>query len=208
MRVLMVEDHDVVVTGVSEILKQHAVQIRVHRTAVGLVDEYLRIRPDVVLLDLNIPPDGNALTMIPRIMTADPTARVVCFSAAHDIPVVRAALDAGCAGYISKVADATEIYSLLELAIEGVLALDRRTAARLVQAPRAVNELTRRELDVLALVATGHTNIKVAERLHISRTAVTDALSSCYRKLRVDDRASAVRIAMSRDLIPELNSTR
>ena len=205
--VLMVEDHDVVVTGVCEILKGHDAVVRVRRTAVGLIDEYLQMRPDVVLLDLNIPPDGNALTVIPKLLAEDPTAKIVCFSAAHEVPVVRAALAAGCAGYISKVADAGEIYSLLELAIEGGLALDRRTASRLMQTPRSTNELTRRERDVLALVATGHTNIKVAERLFISRTAVTDALSSCYRKLQVEDRASAVRIAMKRDLIPELNDS-
>lgn len=202
MRVLLVEDHDVVARGVRTILEPLVTRVEVLKTAAGLVEEYLTRRPDVVLLDLNVPPDGNAINVIPQIKAADPQSKIVCFSAAHEVGAVRAALDAGAAGFISKVADAQEIGALLELAVEGEIVLDRRTTSRLVAAANSASVLSSRETDVLKLASAGKTNVEISVELHISKTAVTDALSSCYRKLKAEDRTSAVRIALERNLIP------
>lgn len=202
MRVLLVEDHDVVARGVCTILEPLVTRVEVLKTAAGLVEEYLTRQPDVVLLDLNVPPDGNAINVIPQIKAVDPQGKIVCFSAAHEVGAVRAALAAGAAGFISKVADAQEISALLELAIEGEIVLDRRTTSRLVAAADSASVLSPRETDVLKLASAGKTNVEISAELHISKTAVTDALSSCYRKLRAEDRTSAVRIALERNLIP------
>jgi DNA-binding NarL/FixJ family response regulator len=201
VRVLLVEDHDVVARGVCTILEPLVTRVEVLKTAAGLVDEYLTRRPDVVLLDLNVPPDGNAISVIPLIKDSDPQSKIVCFSAAHELGAVRAALEAGAAGFISKVADAQEINALLQLAVEGEVVLDRRTTSRLVAAANSASVLSSRETNVLNLVSVGRTNVEISAELHVSKTAVTDALSSCFRKLKAEDRASAVRIALERGLI-------
>jgi DNA-binding NarL/FixJ family response regulator len=201
MRVLLVEDHDVVARGVCTILEPFVTRVEVLRTAAGLVDEYLTRQPDVVLLDLNVPPDGNAISVIPLIKEAAPESKIVCFSAAHELGAVRAALEAGAAGFISKVADAQEISALLQLALEGEIVLDRRTTSRFVTAASSAAVLSSRETNVLHLASIGKTNVEISAELHISKTAVTDALSSCFRKLKAEDRTSAVRIALERGLI-------
>ena len=206
--VMIVEDHPVVAAGVNRILTDAGIEVvdvcQSWETALG---RYAALRPDVVLLDLNVLPDGNGLNMIPRLLATDPKACVVCLSAATEPSEILAALEAGCVGFISKLADPEELPPLIELARLGETAVDKRTASRLITASQrkrintAAAALTTRELEVLGMIALGRSNQEIATALYVSRTAVSDALTRAYRKLGATDRASATRIAVERGLI-------
>ena len=132
---------------------------------------------------------------------------VIDISAASSTSEVTAAIAAGAAGFISKMADPDEIPPLLELAVSGELAVDKRTAPRLITASHRRTAsvesvgLSDRELEVLELAARGCTNHQIAQRLHLSRTSVSDALTRAYRKLNATDRASATRIAVQLGMV-------
>jgi NarL family two-component system response regulator LiaR len=208
--VLIVEDHGVVAEGVSHILTRFGMEV------VGTcnnwelaVTRFASLHPDVVLLDLNVPPDGNGLNLLPLIRHQDPHACVVCLSAASSASEVAAAIEAGVSGFISKLADPEEIPPLLELALSGEIAVDKRTAAKLItsnhrktQSAEAM-KLNERETEVIELIAKGFSNQQIAKRLHVSRTSVSDALTRAYRKLGAKDRVSATLIAVKLGLVVE-----
>jgi DNA-binding NarL/FixJ family response regulator len=205
---MIVEDHLVVADGVKRILSEANIEvIEVSPTWEVAAARYPALNPDVVLLDLNVPPDGNGLHLLPKLLKIDPNACVVCLSAATEPSEILEALEAGCAGFISKIADPDELPPLIELARLGDIAVDKRTAAKLIAASRrqasamATASLSQREVDVLEMIAKGLSNQEIADVLCVSRTAVSDALTRAYRKLGARDRASATRIAMERGLV-------
>lgn len=207
---MIVEDHGVVAEGVSVILARNGMKVvGTCRSWELAATRFASLHPDVVLLDLNVPPDGNGLNLLPHLRRQDPDVCVVCLSAASSTSEVTAAIAAGAAGFISKMADPDEIPPLLELAVSGELAVDKRTAARLITASHRRTAsvesvgLSDRELEVLELAARGCTNHQIAQRLHLSRTSVSDALTRAYRKLNATDRASATRIAVQLGMVFE-----
>lgn len=200
--VLIVEDHGVVAEGVSNILARFGMEVVGTCGSWELAaTRFASLHPDVVLLDLNVPPDGNGLNLLPHIRRQNPHACVVCLSAATSASEVTTAIEAGVSGFISKMADPEEIPPLLELAKSGELAVDKRTAAKLIASSHRkaqsakIVKLNERELEVIELIAKGLSNQQIAEQLHVSRTSVSDAITRVYRKLGVKDRVSATRTA-------------
>jgi two-component system invasion response regulator UvrY len=206
--VMIIEDHAVVAEGIATILTRAGMAVlETHTSWEHAATRYASLRPDVVLLDLNVPPDGNGLKLIPLLHGINPKAVVVCVSAASSASEVNAALEAGATGFISKGADPDEFPPLVKLALSGETAVDKRTASKLISAARKqhastnATSLTERELQVLKLISQGRSNQEIAEDLLISRTSVSDALTRSYRKLNARDRASATRIAIELGIV-------
>lgn len=161
-------------------------------------------RPDAILLDVSLPPDGNGLRAAEEILTTHPNAVIVCLSAAADTATVDAAISAGCSGFVSKGAHPSEIPGAVHLALQGELGFDKRTAGQLIAASRGRHPtrlLSPREGEVLALAAEGLTNEAIADRLYLSRSTVAAALSDAYRKLDATTRAQALLRARELGLI-------
>lgn len=204
IRLLVVEDHPVVRSGIVALLATAADEV-VGQLGNGrkAVEEALRLRPDVVLMDLNLPELGG-VEATSLILAGDPAIRVVVLTAYADDEQILRAIEAGASGYLLKAAPEDEVLTGIRSAAAGALALTPSVAARLVrQAARQVRPtLTARETEVLALVAHGNSNASIARTFFINEATVKSHLLHVFDKLEVQDRTRAVTLAMELGLLP------
>jgi DNA-binding NarL/FixJ family response regulator len=143
----------------------------------------LELRPDVVLMDLEMPVlDGIEATR--QIRAAEPDVAVVVLTSFSDRGRILRALDAGAAGYLLKDAEPDELARAIEAAARGEAPLDAKAASALLStrwAPAPAEALSAREREVLAMVAQGYPNKLIARRLAISEKTVKAHLTSVYR---------------------------
>jgi DNA-binding NarL/FixJ family response regulator len=173
IRVLVVDDHPIVREGLVSVLQDDP-RLEVVGAS-GSAEEALalaaRQRPDVVLLDLELP-GMDGVTAIPRILEASPTSRVLVFTAYDADERVFGAIRAGARGYLLKGASAAELGRGIRAVHAGESALEPRVAAKLVaevRAPRrAAGVLSEREQSVLRLVAAGLATKQIARQLSTS----------------------------------------
>jgi two-component system response regulator NreC len=210
IRVLIVDDHAVVRSGLRLLLEQDG-EIEVVGEA-GNAEEAIRWarseKPDVVLLDV-VMPGQSGIEATPAIMRASAGSKVLVLSMQDDPTYVREAFGAGAMGYVLKEAAESEVvHAVKEVAGGGRYvhpALGARLAAAEARA-RAQTEsdpLSEREREVLRLLALGHTNQEIAKMLFISvRTAETHR-AHIMQKLRLTTRAELVRYAIANGLLDE-----
>ena len=206
MRVLVIDDHPVVREGLVTVLEDEA-DFEVVGSA-GSAEEGLtlveRLRPDVVLLDLELPA-MTGVEAIPRFVEASPGTRVLVFTAYDTDERVFGAIRSGARGYLLKGATAAEIARAIRAVHAGESYLEPRIAAKLlaeVSAPRRfAGLLTERERAVLRLVAAGLANKQIARSLSITERTVKFHVTSILRKLDADNRAQAVAVAVQRGLL-------
>jgi DNA-binding NarL/FixJ family response regulator len=206
IRVLIAEDHPVVRTGLEQLLggtedMEVAGVAEDGEEAVALTRES---RPDVVLMDLVMPGlDGVEATR--RIVTAQPDARVVILTSFADRKRILAALDGGAVGYLLKDAEPDELLRGIRSAALGQSPLAPLAASALLddraRRRNAAEQLTERELDVLALVGDGLPNKLIARRLEISEKTVKAHLTRVFSVLQVTDRTQAALWAQRNDII-------
>lgn len=204
IRILLVDDHPVVRDGLVAVLEDETdFQIV---GSVGTVDETLlfvsRLRPDVILLDLELPGTGG-IDALPRLAEASPDSRVIVFTAYDADERVMAAIKGGAKGYVLKGAAAGEIVQAVRAVHAGGSYLTPRVAAKVmaqVAGPRPAS-LTGRERQVLRLVAEGLATKQIARRLGISERTVKFHVTSVLNKLGAENRAQAVAVASQRGLI-------
>jgi len=195
IRVLIVDDHGVVRAGLEQLISTFD-DVEVVAAAAGgaeAVDIALSDRPDVVLMDLEMPEvDGVEATR--RILAASPGTRVVILTSFSDRERILRALDAGAVGYLLKDAEPTELARGIAAAARGESPLDPR-AARTILTVRSESgpreALSEREREVLTLLAQGLANKEIARQLGISEKTVKAHLTSVFRQLGVTDRTQA-----------------
>ena len=203
VRALLVDDHAVVRAGIRLILDQ-ADGIEVvgeagtEERAVVLARAH---KPDVILLDVLMAGKGG-IALIPELLEVSPGSRVLMLSSSAAPGTVEKALAAGATGYSVKRATETELLTAVESVAEGRAYVHPEVGAGLATSRRApVGPLSPRELDVLRLVALGHTNQEIAQELVISTRTTEMHRASIMRKLRFDTRAQLVNYALSNGLI-------
>ncbi len=210
LRVFLVDDHAIVRSGVRGYLEL-ADGITVAGEACGgqqavdaiAVLEPAGALPDVVLMDLVMPGmDGIEATR--RIKARWPGVEVVAVTSFAEEAKVRAALQAGAAGYLLKDADADQVAAAIRAAVAGQCHLDPAVAKILadsLRAPRpATDALTVRERDVLAQIATGATNRQIARRLGVTERTARTHVSSILAKLGLASRTQAALWALQHGL--------
>ena len=201
IRVLLVDDHFVVRSGLitSLEIEDDICVVAEGRRGEDAVELYSAHRPDVVLMDLQLPGiSGIEATAQLRIL--DPAARVLVFSSFARIDEVDAALTAGAAGILQKSSSREELLEALRLVAEGGSYLPPDIAPRLEEARRHSN-ITPREREVLAQIAQGRANKEIAVHCGISEDTVKRHVSHIIEKLAVNDRAEAVTEAMRRGIL-------
>jgi two-component system, NarL family, response regulator NreC len=210
IRVLVVDDHAVVRTGLRRVIdaEEDLETVAEAPDADRAVFEALEHKPDVVLLDI-VMPGKSGIEGMPALQQAVPDAKVLVLSMQDDPRYVREAFDAGASGYILKEAADTEVVGAVRAVAAGERYLHPVLGARLVVAEveerkRArADPLSDREREVLRLLALGHTNQEIATMLFISvRTAETHR-AHIMQKLRLSSRAELVRHAISEGLLEE-----
>jgi DNA-binding NarL/FixJ family response regulator len=194
LRVLVVDDHDVVQWGIRLMLSQQPWVERCLSASSGEQALQLtrRYRPHVALVDLFIGEESGA-EVCERLRAAEPVTRVLLFSGAGLISP-NAARAAGASGFASKDWPASKIAGAVRLVGMG------RTVFQRAESPGALG-LSGRERDVLELIASGATNLEIAERLHLSRHTIKEHTSAVYRKLGVRNRTEAVQRAQRLGLL-------
>jgi len=214
IRVLIVDDHAVVRSGLRRLLdaEPDIETVGEAPNADRAVFEALEGKPDVVLLDLMMPEKGGIEGM-PALLQAVPEARVLVLSMQDDPRYVRAAFEAGASGYVLKEAADTEVVAAIRAVSAGERYVHPALGAKLVEADaeerrRAEQDpLSEREREVLRLLALGHTNQEIAAQLFISvRTAETHR-AHIMQKLSLSSRAELVRYALEHDLIESSSSS-
>lgn len=207
IRVVVADDHAVVLTGIVNVL-ENAPEIVVAATAANgreAVAAVVRERPDVVLMDLEMPVlDGIEATR--EIARLAAPSRVVVLTAFSDQPRILAALDAGAVGYLLKDAAPQQLVDAIRAAAAGAAPLDPRAARTLLAERRPRTEgadLTLREREVVALVGRGYANKRIAYELGISEKTVKTHLTSAFRRIGVFDRTQAALWAEREGLVAD-----
>ena len=200
---VLVDDHAVVRAGIRLVLEQ-AEGIEVVGEA-GTEDRALVLarahRPDVIVLDVLLPGKGG-LELIPDLLVISPESRVLMLSSSAEPGTVEKALAAGATGYSIKRATEVDLVIAVQAVAEGMPYVHPEVGASMARAGRArPGPLSPRELDVLRLVALGHTNQEIAKELYISTRTTEMHRASIMRKLRFHTRAQLVNYALANGLI-------
>ena len=204
IRVLLVEDHEVVRDGLEMLLAQ-CEGIEVVGTA-GTGEEGIELSasllPDLVLLDLSLP-GMHGLEALPSFLgQSQHPPRVVVLTVHDDDDMVLRAVRGGAQGYVLKSASRDELVTAVRRVAAGGQSFDDVVVRAFIHGEqRADEQLSRRELQVLQLVAAGQTNKEIGGSLYLSPGTVKAHLDSIYRKLGASDRAQAVATALRRGLL-------
>ena len=192
IRVLLVDDHQLVRSGLSTLLGATDDVTVVGEAADGraAVTAVTQSDVDVVLMDLSMPVlDGVAATR--QVLQAKPETRVVVLSSFSDQSRVREAISAGAVGYVLKDCSPEELLSAVRSAAAGHAPLDPRVAGALLPRADPGDRLTSRETEVLRLASTGMANKQIARALGITERTVKVHLGNVFRRIGVADRTSA-----------------
>ena len=210
VRVLIVDDHAVVRSGLSLVVsaEDDLEVVGEAGSAREAVFEARVLKPDIILLDV-VMPDQSGLDVLPTLLHEQPQARVLVLSMQDDPQYVRRAFSEGASGYVLKEAVDTEVVAAIREVARGGRYVHPELGARLIAAEAeeerraAEDPLSDREREVLRLLALGHTNQEIAKQLYNSiRTAETHR-AHIMQKLRLTTRAELVRYAIAQGLLAE-----
>jgi two-component system response regulator NreC len=204
---VLADDHAVVRSGLRLLLDQ-AGGLRVVAEAGDAgtaLRKVLGHKPAVLVLDLNMPGEPSSMDAIAQVAEISPGTRVVVLTMQDDPAFARRALRAGAAGYVLKEAADSELVEAVRRAAAGETYLNPRLGAALAtaatEAPAAPDHLSPREVDVLRLIALGHTNAEIAGQLYLSVRTVESHRAHIAQKLSLSTRAELVRYALDRGLL-------
>jgi two-component system, NarL family, response regulator NreC len=202
--IVLADDHVVVRSALRMLLEAEA-GFEVVAEA-GTADDAARYvlghKPTVLILDLNMP-GRSSLEAIPDIRAASPATEIVVLTMQNESAFARRALQAGVRGYVLKEAADTELVQAVRSAAAGQTYLQPALGARMAAEPDAepADGLSPREREVLRLIALGHTNAEIAERLFLSIRTVESHRAHIQQKLGISGRAELVHYALQHELI-------
>ena len=209
VRILLVDDHAVLRSGLRLLLEREEGLEPVGEAASA--EEALRVlprlEPDVVVIDIEMPGIGG-LEGVSRVRERAPDAHLLVLSMHDQARDVRRAFDAGAHGYLPKAAADEDLVRAIRAVAAGERYVHPSLGAALAapkDAAGPIDELTAREREVLRLLALGHTNQEIAERLVVSVRTVESHRAHVMTKLRVLTRAGLVREALRAGLLVEDN---
>jgi DNA-binding NarL/FixJ family response regulator len=211
IRVIVVDDHDLLRKGLRDLLTEHGLRVVGEagdgEDAVRLV---AHAAPDVVVMDLNMP-RMSGVEATRRLAEVAPNTRVLVLTVSAEEETVAQAIEAGATGYLLKDASGEDIAAGVRAAADGEALISPSIAARLLErlrpdaadaggGPASGAELTDREVEVLRLLAAGRENADIAQELFISPRTVKNHISSILAKLHLDNRIQAAVYAVRKGL--------
>jgi two-component system response regulator NreC len=204
IRIVLADDHAVVRSGLRLLLDSESdFEVVAEASDVESARRYVRgHHPRVLVLDLNMPV-GSSLKMIPVMRAESPDTQIVVLTMQQEPAFAREALGAGALGYVLKEAADEELVEAVRRAAAGESYLHPKLGARIASESPAgpPDDLSEREVDVLRLIALGHTNAEIAEQLYLSVRTVETHRAHIQQKLALSTRAELVGYALERGLI-------
>jgi two-component system response regulator NreC len=204
IKIVLADDHAVVRSGLRMLLdSEQGLEVVAEAGEVQGARRYVRGHcPDVLVLDLNMPGESS-LEAIPALRAESPGTQIVVLTMQEEPVFARRALGAGALGYVLKEAADDELVHAVRAAAAGETYLTPRLGAKLASEPPTArpDDLSLREVEVLRLIALGHTNAEVAERLFLSVRTIETHRAHIQQKLNLASRAELVRYALDRSLI-------
>jgi two-component system nitrate/nitrite response regulator NarL len=204
-RVLLVDDHPMVVAGLRALLAPLP-GLEVVATAATAAEAYAAVaahRPDVVLLDINLP-DESGLDVCQKLMATRPALKVLALTTLNEKSYVTRMMAQGAAGYVLKNASPAELAEAIARVQAGKKYFSDEVQELLLQpapAAPAVPPLTRREKEVLGFIAQGQTSQEIADRLFLSALTVETHRRNLLAKFEVNNTASLIRLAAQYQLL-------
>jgi NarL family two-component system response regulator LiaR len=206
IRVVVVDDHDMVRRGLSSFLKSFddLEMVGEARNGREALDVCAEAKPDVVLMDL-IMPIMDGVSAIRLLRQQMPQVHIVALTSATEADLVTSALQAGALSYLQKDVNIDQLVNAIRAAARGERILSAEATQALINAATRPNvasyNLTEREREVLQYLVAGLTNAEIAERMYISRSTVKFHVSSLLAKLNVATRAEAITVALKAGLV-------
>ncbi len=205
-RIVIADDHAVVRSGLRMLLDAEPdFEVVADAGDLQRTTSYVRAyRPTVLVLDLNMP-GGSTLPAIPDLREASPDTGIVVLTMQNDPAFAREALRAGALGYVLKEAADDELVQAVRMAAEGRTYLNPELGAKVAAAPPEPSgppdDLTEREVEVLRLIALGHTNNEIGQQLYLSVRTVESHRAHIQQKIRRSSRAELVRYALDHGFV-------
>jgi len=198
-RILLADDHALVAAGLAKLLDQDFELLAITGDGRELVAEAERTHPDVVVLDISMP-NLNGLEAAARLHKTAPGIKIVFVTVHSDLAYAAAAFRAGACGYVLKGSAVSELKEAIHNALRGLPYLtpliDRTALDAVLQQPEQRSPLTRRQQEVLQLVAEGHSAKDIGENLHISSKTVEFHKSLIMKRLNLHSVAELTRYAI------------
>jgi DNA-binding NarL/FixJ family response regulator len=212
IRVLLVDDHQMILDGLTAMLQSHIGRVEVVGQTTDAEDALRLARlhtPDVILLDVRMK-NASGLDVCQQLVTSQPDSKVVLLTVYDDQQYLFQGLRAGASGYLTKQVSGSELVSHLERVMAGEVVIDAALAGRVALSaarlhsgeywPGANLGLTQRESEVLELMVRGLSNRAIANRLIVGEETVKTHVRNIYRKLDASDRSQAVTAAIREGL--------
>jgi NarL family two-component system response regulator LiaR len=208
IRVMLVDDHDMVRRGLAAFLqiKSDLQLVGEARDGAEAVKLCAQVKPDVILMDL-IMPEMDGATATKKIKEAWPDINIIALTSFQERNLVREVLEAGAIGYLLKNVTVDELAAAVRAANVGQTTLAPEAVQALLQAapedqsPATDYQLTKREMEVLVLLVEGLNNREIGERLYVSRATAKAHVSHILHKMDVSNRAEAVASALRDRLV-------
>lgn len=200
--VFIVDDHYMVIEGIRSLLQyEKDIDWVGHATNAASCLAFLKQqRPDVILMDVNLP-DMSGIDLCKQVKQLYPDVFVLGLSTFNQQPVIRNMMDNGASGYVLKNATQEELQEAIQTVMTGKTYLSMEVAQALREANNEIPLITRREKEVLLLVADGFTNAEIAEKLFISVPTVNTHRKSLLSKFNVNNTAGLIKLAAKHNLV-------
>jgi len=205
IRIVLADDHEIVRAGIRLVLEEQSDMEVVAEAADGeaAVRYALGHKPDVLVLDLNMP-GLSGLDAIPGVLEASPDTAIVVLTMQAEPAFAREALRAGARGYVVKQSAAAELVGAIRAIVAGDTYINPSLGARLASEPEKAaspDDLTPRETEILELLALGHTNPEIADKLVLSVRTVETHRANIQQKTGASTRAELVSYAADKGLL-------
>jgi two-component system, NarL family, response regulator NreC len=204
--IVLADDHEVVRSGLRMLLEAEAgLEVVAEAGDLDTTQRFVAAhRPRVLVLDLNMP-EGSSLPLIGELLERSPETSVVVLTMQNDPAFAREAMRAGATGYVLKQSAGAELVDAVRAAARGETYLNPRLGAEVAAAAQEPegppDEMTGREVEILRLIALGHTNSEIAEQLYLSVRTVESHRAHIQQKTGRSRRADLVRYALDHGLV-------